>query len=402
MIDRSLDSASTARAGEPAAVPAGEPGPEATTGDEVAAGQARVLLGSIPVGVVGGIVSSIVIAWILLDQLPPRHVVAWLIAAILMYALRLGMWFVARAEADPLSSARRWLVWLRVSMFGIGLSWAALPVFLFPPDPFFQMFLATVIAAAGGAGAAQQASDAPSALLFMLPSVLALAVRLLLSSNPTLEATGYLALVFSAYLAVVTRRIHAAFLEVSRLHAHEARQARIDPLTGLPNRSALGAGLRRALARAKRNATVVAVGYIDLDDFKRVNDANGHAAGDALLREVARRWRNELRETETIARLGGDEFVLVIEDIDPGDAAADIAAVCERMHCAVAMPFDVSPQESVRIGMTMGVACFPDDGIDPEVLLRRADAAMYRTKQGKDRRSRWWRFVTDAATETTG
>ena len=390
MSDQFLQRASVERSGS-AATGVSEP---SAIEEAVIAGQARVLLGSIPVGVAGGIVSGFVVAWILRHQLPLHHVVVWLGGMILAHLARLGLWIIARREIEPLPDASRWLFRLRLSVFSIGLSWAALPAFLFPVDPFFQMFLAVVIAAASGAGAAQQSSDAPSAMLLMLPPVVAMAARQLLSPNPTLEATGYLALVFSGYLALVARRIHRAFLEVSRLHAVAAEQARIDPLTDLPNRSALSEHLRLALERARRTGAVVAVGYIDLDDFKHVNDVNGHAAGDALLHAVARRWRDLLRRTEVIARLGGDEFAVVIEDIGSQHPAAEIAAVCERLHRAVATPFDVAGGGQARIGMTMGIACYPADGDDPDVLLRRADAAMYRLKERKNVREAWWQFAT--------
>lgn len=153
-----------------------------------------------------------------------------------------------------------------------------------------------------------------------------------------------------------------------------------DPLTGLPNRALLGDRMEAALRRAQRYASQVLVAMVDLDDFKPVNDRHGHAVGDAVLCEVARRLQRTLRATDTVARLGGDEFVLVVEDADEA-----MSAVGDRLLAAFAAPFEVEGLAlplSPSIGLV--VAGAGDDCADR--LLRRADAAMYRAKAaGKHR-----------------
>ncbi len=152
-----------------------------------------------------------------------------------------------------------------------------------------------------------------------------------------------------------------------------------DPLTGLPNRVLVEEQLDFALARARRADTVVALLFIDLDDFKAVNDRLGHAAGDQLLAAVATRLRGVLRDTDVLARQGGDEFLVLIADLEhePVHAAEAVGA---KLHEALSEPFVVAGAE-LRIAASIGVSVYPDDAADTEALLRHADAAMYRAKR---------------------
>ena len=163
-----------------------------------------------------------------------------------------------------------------------------------------------------------------------------------------------------------------------------------DTLTGLPNRRALEHDLPKALARARRSGTVVAVGMIDLDDFKPVNDVFGHASGDNLLRDLAQRLQARLRASDILARIGGDEFVVVIEDLDFEHAAGQLGHVLKRLHEAVESPFAVGQGAQAIVGMSMGVALFPMDAQDAGALVRHADGAMYQVKLRKHDRSQWW------------
>lgn len=170
------------------------------------------------------------------------------------------------------------------------------------------------------------------------------------------------------------------------------RQALFDALTGLPNRRALDQHVTLAIARARRHATGIAVGMIDLDDFKPVNDRFGHAAGDTLLTQFATRMRATLRDSDFVARLGGDEFVAVMEDIDRSLSGDHLAAAWTHLHSVVEAPFKLGREREARVDMSMGVALYPADGEDADALLRRADAAMYRAKAHKLDREHWWQM----------
>lgn len=180
---------------------------------------------------------------------------------------------------------------------------------------------------------------------------------------------------------VVLRSDITAFKERERAAELLAQH---DALTGLPNRRLLPDRLAQALARARRSSEVVAVLLIDLDNFKPVNDAHGHKAGDDVLRLTADRLKGCLRVTDTVARYGGDEFIVLAEC---GEPTADVTAVATKILEAVARPIpplwttDLSTP-NVHITCSIGISQYPRDGEDPEKLIRLADAAMYRAKQG--------------------
>jgi diguanylate cyclase (GGDEF)-like protein/PAS domain S-box-containing protein len=158
-------------------------------------------------------------------------------------------------------------------------------------------------------------------------------------------------------------------------------QATHDALTGLPNRVLLRDRLLQALAHARRSGECVAVLFIDLDQFKHVNDSLGHSEGDVLLQKVAQRLRAAVRDGDTVSRWGGDEFVVLLDG--PADCAA-AEGVAQKIAAALRGPLRLG-REMISITASMGGALFPCDGDDVDTLLRRADAAMYRAKTaGRD------------------
>ena len=165
----------------------------------------------------------------------------------------------------------------------------------------------------------------------------------------------------------------------SRIEAEARLQhmATHDGLTGLPNRALLSDHLASALARALRSGQRVAVLFLDLDHFKAVNDTFGHRVGDELLRSVARRVRAVLRQSDMLARLSGDEFVIVLEGFEDDGGPGRVA---QKVLDEVLRPFPIEEHE-VRVSASLGYAIFPEDGKEPEMLLKNADAAMYGAKE---------------------
>ncbi len=164
--------------------------------------------------------------------------------------------------------------------------------------------------------------------------------------------------------------------------------AYFDTLTGLPNRFLFHDRLRHGLARARRERGSLAVLFLDLDNFKNVNDTLGHAAGDELLVEIARRLRACVREADTVARLGGDEFALLLPDPGGPENTATVAAEITR---ALAAPCHVHGY-AIVCGASVGITFYPADGGSAEQLLRNADVAMYRAK---DRGRGTYQFFTE-------
>lgn len=171
------------------------------------------------------------------------------------------------------------------------------------------------------------------------------------------------------------RRIAAA-VERKRVESRLSHLANHDQLTGLGNRALLAERLKRALSRARRKESLVAVFFLDLDRFKQLNDSLGHDAGDSLLTQVARRLRASVRDTDTVARLGGDEFAVVLEDLERAEGAMLLA---QRILNSFATPFRVAGSE-VLSSTSIGISMYPHNGVEAEELLKCADAAMYRAK----------------------
>ena len=161
------------------------------------------------------------------------------------------------------------------------------------------------------------------------------------------------------------------------IEANISRLARFDSLTGLHNRSAFFERLDHALALARRHDRAVALLFLDLDRFKDVNDAFGHLDGDEVLKALARRLTKTVRDTDTVARLGGDEFIVLAEEVAN---QVDVNEFGMRLLGALSEPVVLHGQEC-RLGASIGVAMFPEDGEDTTTLLKAADAAMYRAKE---------------------
>jgi diguanylate cyclase (GGDEF)-like protein/PAS domain S-box-containing protein len=164
--------------------------------------------------------------------------------------------------------------------------------------------------------------------------------------------------------------------------------AYFDALTGLPNRGAFLDRLNQAISFARRQSHIVGLVFLDLDDFKDINDSLGHDFGDKLLRQVANRLATVMRESDTLARLGGDEFVVVLSSVNNQDSTAFAA---QRILATFREPFDIDGIK-VNTGASIGIAIYPDNGEDAETLYKCADTAMYHAKD--DDRGHY-RFFSD-------
>lgn len=165
--------------------------------------------------------------------------------------------------------------------------------------------------------------------------------------------------------------------DIKRQEEFIRHQAFHDSLTGLPNRPLLINRIDKAIARASRENLRFAVIFLDLDNFKNINDSLGHAVGDILLREAAERLRHVARSVDTVARLGGDEFIILVEDMTDEKPAASLA---RRILDSFKKPFNIK-ENDLHVGTSIGIAIFPEDGEDTGVLIRNADTAMYRAKE---------------------
>jgi diguanylate cyclase (GGDEF)-like protein/PAS domain S-box-containing protein len=176
--------------------------------------------------------------------------------------------------------------------------------------------------------------------------------------------------------AVIVFRNVGTALQTSRRMSYLAQH---DALTGLPNRLLLSDRLAGAIALAHRRCKPLAVLFVDVDDFKSVNDSLGHVAGDGVIQSVARRLSRAVRESDTVCRYGGDEFVIVLSEIEH---AVDAAVVARKLVRAIGGPYHVDSHD-LFLNASVGIGLYPDHGQDANTLIARADVAMYDAKHAR-------------------
>ena len=189
------------------------------------------------------------------------------------------------------------------------------------------------------------------------------------------------------------------FADISVTHSFQANLdflAHHDALTGLPNRMLLHARLEHSLQQARRDRSRLALLYVDLDRFKKVNDTLGHPVGDELVLAVVRQMAARIRHGDTLARMGGDEFILLLENVGEPQ---DVASVARQLLEGIALPIQAGGNE-LFITASIGISLYPEDGLDADTLVSNADVAMY---QAKNLGRNTWRFfeqrMTDGALE---
>jgi diguanylate cyclase (GGDEF)-like protein/PAS domain S-box-containing protein len=191
----------------------------------------------------------------------------------------------------------------------------------------------------------------------------------------------------------------AVFADISSLKQAQARldyQAHHDPLTGLPNRTLFESRLHGALIHSREASSLGAVLFLDLDRFKHINDSLGHPVGDLLLKSIALRLKENLRDIDTVARLGGDEFIILLPGLQH---SSDAEAVATKVLHSFSAPFQAGEHEFF-MSTSIGTALFPTDGADVATLIKNADAAMYRSKaKGRNRVEHYTCDLTAQASE---
>jgi diguanylate cyclase (GGDEF)-like protein len=177
-------------------------------------------------------------------------------------------------------------------------------------------------------------------------------------------------------IVVVLRSLQKRDIQLAHKHEHIEHLAHYDVLTGLPNRALFLDRLHQSIALAKRNEIELALMFMDLDGFKKINDTLGHHSGDLLLIAVSERLKKCVRESDTLARLGGDEFTITLSGIDK---VGDISMFAQKVIDALSVPFDLEGNLA-SIGISIGIAAFSEQTNTADRLINRADAAMYKAK----------------------
>ena len=279
----------------------------------------------------------------------------------------------------PSSVSRRTIVRAVRNAFLLGGMWATLPLLFFAnASPGGQVIIACLCAGMLGGGSFAFASLPAAAIAFTIPIVAGSSIAIGRSSDP---AYVLVAVLMVSYVGVLLRGVFVHAAQIARRVTEQVgaeRKIRLDELTDLPNRLAFFEGLESAFARSIRLYERFAILYLDLNDFKNVNDRLGHVVGDKLLVQVGQRIKACVRDGDLVARLSGDEFaVIVAQPTGPGDAA-DLAG---RIVTCLDVPFLIEGVE-VFSSACIGIALAPTDGASPEPLLKSADEALYTAKRG--------------------
>jgi len=279
-----------------------------------------------------------------------------------------------------------------------------------PLLPFqLKAFSIIVLSAIAAGSTGTLAPSSACARLFLLSLALPVAGVLFIGGNLMETVLGSLMVLYVLFLTAMGNQIRSDLLgnldlvqekneiavelekkshELSTERDEFSRLSLIDPLTELSNRRALEIRLECAIPRAQRSGKQFAVGIIDLDDFKAINDQYGHPTGDAVLKTFAQRMQRFLRETDTIARFGGDEFVVLFENLDSSE---NLEPMLERLGMAITVPFEAAGG-TLSVQISGGLALFPSGQGSNTAgeLLRQADQALYQGKLHKRDRKYWW------------
>lgn len=265
-----------------------------------------------------------------------------------------------------------------------------------------QFIIPFVLAGLSAAAVSSNSSSLPSYYCFIFPALLPLSYGLY-----TIDS-GFgasLVLVYLTMMITISKRFNTVVVNSIRLrfenktlidelsestqtqtrllrqkkeqHTILERMAHFDVLTNLPNRTLLADRLKQAMLQSQRHQQSIAVAFLDLDDFKAINDAHGHIVGDELLNTMSERMKEVLRETDTLARIGGDEFVVILADLTKTE---EYPSVLERLLQAIARPVTVG-NITLKLTTSIGVTLYPQDDADVDMLIRHADQAMYLAKE---------------------
>jgi diguanylate cyclase (GGDEF)-like protein len=361
------------------------PGTELT---DVKSEHTRILYAAIPSSLFTILVCSTILAiaqWQVIDK---TTILAWYAITNLLSLLRLIMFQQFQRQPHNRLVDSIWAQRAIVTSLASGATWGLGGYFLFPEfSPVHQVFLTFVITGMCAGAITTLSSITIAARGFVILAILPIIVKFNLIGNEFSLAMTIMSVLFVAMISVSAQRLNQTIRESLELrHQRELAeqtihyQAQYDDLTDLPNRRLFLSMLRQEMAKADRHHRYGAVFFIDLDRFKSVNDTLGHAIGDELLIEVARKITQRLRKEDTMARLGGDEFVVLLPEVgnDPDLAGAHASTIADEMRRLFTGPFVIQGHE-IHLTISIGIALFPGK-VSAEDLLKFADVAMYRAK----------------------
>ena len=357
--------------------------------------QVRLVFASVPFSATFIPIVSVLLSILLWDTVGHEAILGWLSAIMLVSLFRWWQyWRFQAAQPLPEDTER----WWRQALLGAalsGLSWGASGLLLFAPESMpDQLFLTFLLVGVIAAAVTTLSALFPAIMFFLLVTILPITWSFFsLGTNLGTVLAG-LFLFFMLLMLKTAYRLNSILAETLTMRHDKVmaeatihHQALYDELTDLPNRRMLFDHLGQEVARSFRHGYLGAILFLDLDNFKNVNDSLGHALGDKLLKAVAQRLSQRLRQEDIAARLGGDEFVILLSEIGKDSSQASVRAqrVASEIQQLFLEPYRIDGH-TLYVSASIGIVLFPLDESDPGDLLQRADVAMYRAKEdGRDR-----------------
>ena len=334
---------------------------------------------------------ALVLTYMLRDAISPNILWSWLFAVILVnFARGVAGHYWASDKKDEPSSVFSRLKQFRLGVLLSGLLWGLVGLLMFTQIEFQHKMLAIYCLAGLSAGAAVSYSiDRYSAYIFISCVLIPALVGMYLSGNEIFIAMGVSGTLYIGFMAASINSMHNRLTERIKLSIEAVdREAAIkklafyDELTDLPNRRLLIDRLSHALTISARTGKRGAILFLDVDDFKKLNDTLGHDMGDLLLKQLSERLLSCVRQSDSVARLGGDEFVVMLENLneDHHVALTQVEFVCKQIISSLNLPYQLNKEE-YQCSSSIGVAMFGEHGTTFEELLKNADTAMYEAKK---------------------
>lgn len=336
---------------------------------------------------------------LLWEQINQSLLLSWYLITFLVCILgKVALLYFYHKSAISVKNLKRWKRLFVFSAASAGLSWGCAGSILMPLDFIHQFYVFFILAGVAASGIAFYA-PIWSAYITYLSATLGFPIVWLLLQGKLYTPMVVLGLVYFSVMLITSfysyKSTHHIFL-LRRKNLSLEKKLEIlathDPLTGLANRRLFKIKFIHALLRARRYKTLVAILYMDLDNFKRINDTLGHTIGDKLLIQVAHRIKTSLRNIDTIARMGGDEFAILLEDIKNTDIITEIATHIRKI---IAHNYKID-EHTISISTSIGISYYPKDGVNKVILIKRADHAMYYAKNlGKNQFQFYSKNISD-------
>lgn len=352
--------------------------------------QFAALFKTTPASVIGIVVNSSIMAVALIDRAPAYEILVWWIINMLTAAYAFYRWAKNR-NRNPSKISRRAIKKLTLTAFVFALPWVYVIVaYLGNLSQGREIILVTVVGGMAASGGIQLSRIYPAAMVYMTCLLLTGAVKSLYVNQTDYFLLAVLFVSYGVFLEQVIRagaiqslerstalhQLHTKVREMDIAKKSLQRIAMEDPLTSLPNRREFHQRLAATVSEARRQGSTAAILLCDLDHFKNINDISGHAAGDALLVELADRLQNCVRQEDIVARIGGDEFAIITKHHRSPKDTVDFA---QRILEAVNQPVSIEGT-NVQPGISIGISMFPYDAQDEATLLSHADLALQRGK----------------------